>query len=742
MSGLRMSTFDDPSFRVLFGGGSMIGWSDAELVRGFLSDQGDTRELAFSALIERHGPMVLGVCRRILRNDHAAEDAFQAVFLLLARKARSVNVDDSLGRWLHGVTRRVAVRAKALAAREIPAPGAAPASSLDPAAAAARAEIRALVALEVSHLPRKYREAVALCHLDGLCHEGAAEALGLPVGTIRSRLSRARDLLRARLVRRGLAPAALAAWFSSREAAAVVPKALLERTLEQAGASGILTIPAAVAALVDHTMRSLSIAKAIHAGALLAAMGCVATGGLVAVRGSDLTQDAKQHEVRTPPAHQVVTPVAAPSLAERFRKIVKEFDDEKKVVAQEAEKGKTDFDRWKIRSAKAPDETSFARRMVDLAAESPSDPASRDALIWVINKPYRSDGGRFGDEVQRAVNLLVQHHADDPEVARLGLSLDNLVSRRRDSFLEGIYANAQGSEAKGLARMALAQYLVKKAPEVASARKWKDRGVARYQSYDEAGKLVEKTTRLSNEEEAYRVHERMIDPQSIRLEAERLFEEVIAQYGEIPYITTGRRELERLARETPSASRTDPKEREEMLEVEKYLREEKPLTLAAVAAARLDDIRNLAVGKVAPDFHGVGADGKPLKLSDYRGKVVALVYWFSTCGPCLREIPHERELADKMKGRPFTLLGVVTDGRAEEARKVIETERMSWPNVLKGGDKIAEQYHVQSNPSYFVIDADGVIRSKGYVLPSTLDALVEKLVSEKEAARGHESPPR
>jgi peroxiredoxin len=148
-------------------------------------------------------------------------------------------------------------------------------------------------------------------------------------------------------------------------------------------------------------------------------------------------------------------------------------------------------------------------------------------------------------------------------------------------------------------------------------------------------------------------------------------------------------------------------------------------------------MRNLAVGKLAPDFEGIGVDGKPLKLSDHRGKVVALVYWFSSCGPCLREIPHERELAQKMKGRPFALLGVVTDGRAEEARKVIEAEAMAWPNILKGGDKVAEQYHVRSNPSYFIIDAQGVIRSKGYLLPSTLDELVEKLVSETEGSRGH-----
>ena len=678
--------------------------------------------------------MVLSVCRRILRDDHAAEDAFQAVFLLLAKKARSVNVDDSLGRWLHGVTRRVAARARAVANREVPAWAASGNQTLDPAVSALQLETRHLVGLEIASLPRKYREAVALCHLDGLSHDGAAEALGLPVGTIRSRLSRARDLLRARLLRRGLAPGAFAAWLGARTAAAAVPRALADSTVNHALNRGAAAIPTSVAVLVEHTLKTLSMAKAIHAGVLFSALACAATGGLVAVRGGDAPQTAKP-DAAAVPAKKAVMAAAASPLADEFRRIVKEFDDKKNRANREAEQGKTPFEQWKIRSAKSPDEASYARRIVDLAATNPKDKASRDALIWVINKPYRSDNGTFGDEVQRAVNLLVQDHADDPEVARLGLSVANLVTRRRDAFLEGIYANALGHEAKGLARMALAQYLEKKAAEVAGVNKFKDRGSVRYQSYDDRGNLVEKTGRLSNEDEGYRVHERMLDPDRVRLESERLFEEVIALYGDIPYITTHYRELERQARETPSASCADPKERAEMREIEEYLRDEKPPTLAAVAAARLDDMRNLAVGKLAPDFEGTGVDGKPLKLSDHRGKVVAVVYWFSTCGPCLREIPHERELARKMKGRPFSLLGVVTDGRAEEARKVIEAERMDWPNVLKGGDKIAEQYHVQSNPGYFVIDAKGVIRSKGNLLPSMLDELVEKLVKEAEAAQ-------
>ena len=287
--------------------------------------------------------------------------------------------------------------------------------------------------------------------------------------------------------------------------------------------------------------------------------------------------------------------------------------------------------------------------------------------------------------------------------------------------------------------MALAEYLEKKALEVADANKFKNLCVARYQSYDEHGKLVEKTIRVSNEQEGYRVHERMLDPERIRLESERLYEEVIADYGDIPYITTKYRQLERRVgrrRRHRAPTRRNVATRQ----IENYLSDKKLRTLGAAAPCASRRHAEPGRRKLAPDSQGIGVDGKPLKLSEHRGKVVALVYWFSSCGPCLREIPHERELAQKLKGRPFTLLGVVTDGRAEEARKVIEAEGMSWPNILKGGDKVAAQYHVRSNPSYFVIDAQGVIRSKGYLLPSTLDQLVEKLVSETEACARLESP--
>jgi len=740
MAGSRRGMLYDRSFRVLFAGGSIAVRSDADLIRLFLAGRGEAAESAFEALVARHGPMVLGICRRILRDEHAAEDAFQAVFLILARNARSVRVDDSLGRWLYGVTRRVAVRAKGLATREIPAPAVPRGHPADPAAEAVRAEARHLIGQEVARLPRKYREAVALCHLDRLTHDEAAEALGLPVGTVRSRLSRARDLLRSRLVRRGLAPAALASWPGAAPSSAGVPRALLESTLRSTGSVASATTSPAVLALADHALWSLWMTKAIGAGALLAALGCLTGGAIVLARGDGPTK-VSIRATAPGPGEGSAAP-RPPSLEEDYRKIVAEFDEANARAHRAASTAKTPFEGWKTSQELSPDEADYARRIVDLAAAHPREPATRDALIWVIYQPSRSDGGAYGDEFARAVNLLVTHHADDPEVARVGLGLENNISRRRDAFVEGIYANARGREARGLARLAMAGYLEKKALFVASAREHPGRSLAHYQSYDDHGNLVEKTIALSNEEEGYRVHQRMLDPDFVRRESERLYEEVIADYADVPCVTTAYRVLERKARETPSATIADPEKKAAMIRTERLLSTTRPPTLGQVAAGRLDEIRNLAVGKVGPDFEGVGVDGKPLKLSDYRGKVVVMVYWFSTCGPCLREIPRERELAAKMKGRPFTLLGIVTDGRGEEARKIIESEGITWPNLVGGGDVVAERYHVRSNPSYFVLDADGVIRSKGHIDAGSLDTLAEGLVKAAEAGGRGKSAPR
>ena len=156
-----------------------------------------------------HGPMVLGVCRRVLGDRHEAEDAFQAVFLVLARKAASIARRQQLANWLYGVACRTAWDARARAtrrqARERKAHDMSP-SELNPADELDLDELRSILDEELARLPETYRGAVVLCELDGLSRHVAAQRLGIPEGTLSSRLARAKDLLRERLIRRGLAP--------------------------------------------------------------------------------------------------------------------------------------------------------------------------------------------------------------------------------------------------------------------------------------------------------------------------------------------------------------------------------------------------------------------------------------------------------------------------------------------------------------------------------------------------------
>src|SRR5687768_3920755 len=175
--------------------------SDAQLVGGFLEGRDES---AFAALVQRHGPMVLGVCKRILRDHHEAEDAFQATFLVLVRKAASIIPRQMVGNWLYGVAYQTAVRARTIAAKR----RARERQVTDmPEAAASHDRWTALEPLldqELTRLPDKYRLAVVLCDLEGKSRKQAAEQLDCPEGTVSGRLARARKMLAKRLARHGL----------------------------------------------------------------------------------------------------------------------------------------------------------------------------------------------------------------------------------------------------------------------------------------------------------------------------------------------------------------------------------------------------------------------------------------------------------------------------------------------------------------------------------------------------------
>ena len=175
--------------------------TDAQLLRCF-AEREDAG--AFALLVRRHTPMVLGVCRRRLRDAHGAEDACQTVFLVLVCRAHAISRPELLANWLYGVAWRVAGRAREKAARQAAQERqAAPATAPDPLPELARREAAAIVAEEVRRLPEKYRAPLVLCYLEGKTNVEAARELGWPAGSMSRRLARGRELLRQRLTRPG-----------------------------------------------------------------------------------------------------------------------------------------------------------------------------------------------------------------------------------------------------------------------------------------------------------------------------------------------------------------------------------------------------------------------------------------------------------------------------------------------------------------------------------------------------------
>jgi RNA polymerase sigma factor (sigma-70 family) len=257
--------------------------SDGRLLERFARGRD---EAAFEALLGRHGPMVLGVCLRLLHDAAAAEDAFQATFLVLVRKAPALDGSRSLAGWLHTVARHVALKARTRDARRrdreeerlMPA-------QTDPLDEAAWRELRPVLDEEVGRLTDRYRLPVVLCYLEGKSHEAAAAELGWPKGTVAGRLARARDLLRARLTRRGVTlPAAFAMLVAARSSSAAVPAGLLSATLKSAADRAAPEgVSAGVAALVEEGSGAVGAGKLKAPLLVLALAGLLAAGaGLVA----------------------------------------------------------------------------------------------------------------------------------------------------------------------------------------------------------------------------------------------------------------------------------------------------------------------------------------------------------------------------------------------------------------------------------------------------------------------------
>ena len=249
---------------------------------------------AFASLVERHGPLVMGVCSRMLRDIHDAEDVFQATFLVLVRKARAIAKPECLGPWLHGVAYRTALRARSQAAkRRFHERQSAESNKMEMIPDFMSSDLRPILDKEIQRLPFSYRSPLVLCYFSGKTKEETARILNLPVGTVSSRLARAREKLRVRLTQRGVALSAglFAGTISSQPLGASVSVSLIEATtkaglalaLGQGLASGLVSMK--VISLTQGVVRSMLLSKLkLTAIGLAAALAVGSGAGIVSYR--------------------------------------------------------------------------------------------------------------------------------------------------------------------------------------------------------------------------------------------------------------------------------------------------------------------------------------------------------------------------------------------------------------------------------------------------------------------------
>jgi RNA polymerase sigma factor (sigma-70 family) len=289
--------------------------SDSELLQRYVTQRD---QAAFAVLLRRHGPMVLGVCRRVLRDPHDVDDAFQATFLVLVRKASSIAPRERVGAWLHGVAYRTSLKAQAMNSRrrhkqqsleDLPAP-----------AAATDADWLALLDQEIHRLPEKYRLPIVLCDLEGKTRKQAARTLGWPEGTLATRLQHGRALVQKRLARHGLplSAGAVSLVWAGAVTAEAVPAGLTGATVniaslfEAGKAAGL--IPLNVLALAQGVLQAMTLSKVKSVTALIILAGALTLGGLggwwhsAAVAQAPTEPAAAGAPIPPPPAPSVFQP--------------------------------------------------------------------------------------------------------------------------------------------------------------------------------------------------------------------------------------------------------------------------------------------------------------------------------------------------------------------------------------------------------------------------------------------------
>lgn len=697
---------------------------------------------AFHALLQRHGTMVLDVCRGVLGNEADAEDAFQATFLVLARKAASIRKSVSVGSWLHGVAHRTALKARARSAtrrkHEVRAP--ADRASLQPASKADELswrEVRQVLHEELSGLSERYRAALVLCYLEGATQEAAALQLRLPRGTLRERLERGRALLRTRLERRGLGPAAvlLAGAWPAANASACVSNSLVSATVQAAAcvAAGKTTatglVSANVAVLTEGVLTTMMLTKLktatlaflllILAGIGASLLGTSFLGASVLGRQQTTCKQVGAAKEDDPPSATAQKTGESDKASADFREMRGTWTSTE--IVMETRNGE----------ALPPRERKVTHiisdgKLIDLGDDGLIDqersikldptkmPKSIDLTslrTGTLSGIYELDGDtlkiHFGGEPGRPTEF----PAKDPDLKL------RRVSRTPEKTAQR-FANAPGCF-----------WMVE--PSSPSASMSTLGLVFIYEKDRDGAALITLAGAL---------------PESRQPE----YRPVLLDAGKKRYLpnplppggSSGGRGGVVVAL---SRWRMDPKvlpfEKVALIGIEAPTPEfHRIVAREALEQARKEGLEVLPYPELGKsyDFTLTTTDGKKIRSQDLRGKVIVIDCWATWCSPCMTLLPEIKELYQKRHKDGLEVIGVSLDDDIEKMKKACKRLSLDWPQVMvPSGNHQRDLWQkasgISSIPRLLVIDRDGILRVDN---PKNLDQEVDRLLR-KSATKGH-----
>tara|TARA_R110002073_G_scaffold329790_2_gene512820 strand:- start:5126 stop:6328 length:1203 start_codon:yes stop_codon:yes gene_type:complete len=329
---------------------------------------------------------------------------------------------------------------------------------------------------------------------------------------------------------------------------------------------------------------------------------------------------------------------------------------------------------------------SFASKFTSFAEDAGSSQEGFDALLEVLkmgNSVGEFDQDLF-DDYERAIELILEKHR---EKKLRNLCAQVRVSKQSENFLRTLMVEGDSNELRAEACFFLGRLLSQKR-DMCLPNSWAKRpGVGAFGEYSDSRVRANLDRFLANQ-----------DIEQLQSEAIRCFELVTSDYPDVP------------------TARGDEK-------------------LSDRARREIYELRHLAIGVTAPDIVGADVNGKPMRLSDHRGKVVLLVFWASWCGPCIGDIPHEKELYAKFVDRPFVIVGVNADDTLKSAQLSVSENAIPWRSFWNGPDgidgPITTNWNVRAWPTVYVLDPEGTIRFK-HLRREELGEPLEQLVTETE----------